>query len=108
MAWDDEIDDDVVSGEMASDDVIDDDVLPRFTIDSETDRRYDRFNAVGTELTVRLSLPAVGDDSDAITHFQTSVTNLFEYALRNCADSDTVGITIHNEFNLLDKAISFR
>ena len=36
---------------MASDD---DDVVPRFTIDSETDREYSRFNARGTELTVRL------------------------------------------------------
>jgi hypothetical protein len=29
-----------------------DDVVPRFTIDSETNRRYSRFNARGTELTV--------------------------------------------------------
>ena len=39
---------------MASDD---DDVVPRFTIDSETDRQYSRFNASGTELTVRFYLP---------------------------------------------------
>ena len=30
------------------------DILPRFTIDSETTRQYRRFNAVGTELTVRM------------------------------------------------------
>ena len=38
------------------------------------------------------------------------MTDLFEYALRNVADSDMVGITIHNEVNLLDKpiGISFR
>jgi hypothetical protein len=38
------------------------------------------------------------------------VNDLFEYALRNSEDSDMVGITIHNEVNLLDKAIgiSFR
>jgi len=41
---------------MASDD---DDVVPRYTIDSETDRQYSRFNARGTELTVRLLPPAV-------------------------------------------------
>ena len=43
-------------------------VAPRFTIDSETNRRYSRFNAVGTELTVRLLPPAEGDDSGPITH----------------------------------------
>ena len=88
---------------MASDD--DDDVVPRFTIDSETDRQYSRFNARGTELP-----PAIGDNQDAITHFQASVNDLFDYALRNVDDSDMVGVTIHNEVNLLDKAIgiSFR
>jgi hypothetical protein len=84
--------------------------VPKFTIDGEISRQYRRFNAVGTELTVRLLPPAVGDDSDAITHFQSSVTDLFEYALRYCEDSDMVGLTIPNEVNMLDKAIgiSFR
>ena len=43
-------------------------------------------------------------------HFQASVNDLFEYALGNSEDSDMVEVTIHNEFNLLDKAIgvSFR
>jgi hypothetical protein len=38
------------------------------------------------------------------------VTELFEYALRDCDDSDIVGITISNEVNVQDKAIgiSFR
>ena len=84
----------------------DDDVVPRFTIDSETNRQYSRFNACGTELTVRHLPPAVEDNQDAITHFQTSVNDQFEYALRNSEDSDMVGVTIHNEVNLLDKAIS--
>jgi len=83
----------------------DDDVVPRFTIDSETDRQYSRFNARRTELTVRLLPPAIGDNQDAITHFQTSVNDLFDYALRNVDDSDMVGVTIHNEVNLLDMAI---
>ena len=88
----------------------DGDVVPRFTIDSETDRQYSRFKARGTELTVRLLLPTIEDNQDAITHFQTSVFDLFDYALRNVDDSDMVGVTIHNEVNLLDKAIgiSFR
>jgi len=83
----------------------DDDVVPRFTIDSETKREYSRFNARGTEFTVRLLPPAVEDNQDAITHFQTSVNDQFEYALRNSEDSDMVGFTIHNKVNLLDKAI---
>jgi hypothetical protein len=41
--------------------------LPRFTIDGEITRQYRRFNAVGTELNVRLLPPAVGDDTDAMT-----------------------------------------
>ena len=92
---------------MASDD---DDVVHRFKIDSETDREYSRFNARSTELTVRLLPPAVEDNQDAITHFQASVNDLFDYAMRNSEDLDMVGVTIHNEFNLLDKAvgISFR
>ena len=38
------------------------------------------------------------------------MTDLFDYALRNCNDSDMVGLTIHNEVHKLDKAIgiSFR
>jgi hypothetical protein len=64
----------------------DDDWVPRFTIDSTIKRQYRRFNALGTELTVRLLPPVVGDDSDAVTHFQASVNDLFDFALRNVAD----------------------
>ena len=77
----------------------------RLTIDSEKHRQYRRFNAVCTELTVRLLPPAQGDASDALTHFQASVNDLFDYALRDVSDSDMVGITIQNEVNLLDKPI---
>jgi len=44
-----------------------------------------------------------------MSHFLASVSDLFEYALRNCDDSDTVGITISNE-NVADTGIciSFR
>ena len=75
----------------------DDDVVPRFMIDNETDRQYSRCNARGIELTVRLLPPAVGDNQDAIPHFQTSMNDLFDYALRNVVDSDMVGVTIHKE-----------
>jgi len=64
---------------MASED--ENDVVPRFTIDSETNRQYSRFNARGTELSVCLLPAAVGDNSDAVTHFQASVNDLFDYAL---------------------------
>jgi len=82
----------------------------RFTIDGEITRRYKRFNAMGTQLTVHLLPPSEGQDSNPISHFLTSVSDLFEYALQNCDDSDMVGITISNEINMSDKAIgiSFR
>ena len=40
-----------------------------------------------------------------MTHFQASVTDLIEYALGNCSDSDMVGLTIRNEVKVQDKAI---
>ena len=45
-----------------------------------------------------------------MSHFLASVSDLFEYALQICDDSDMVGITISNEVNVGDKAIglSFR
>jgi hypothetical protein len=46
-------------------------------------------------------------DSNPVSHFLASVSDLFEYALRNCDDSDMVGITISNEENVQDKAIRF-
>ena len=80
--------------------------LPRFKINGEITRQYRRFNALGTELTVRLSPPAAGDDSDVMTYFQAIVTDLFKHALRNCRDSDMVGLTIRNKVNMQYKAIS--
>jgi hypothetical protein len=85
----------------------DEEELPRFTIDGEISRQYRRFNAVGTQLTVCLMPPNEGEDLNPISHFLASVTDLFEYALRNCDDSDMVGITISNEENVSDKAIGF-
>jgi hypothetical protein len=70
---------------------------PNFTIDGEINRQYRRFNTVGTQLTIRLLPPA--NATDPVTHFLTSVNELFEYALRDCDDSDMVGITIRNEVN---------
>jgi len=49
-------------------------------------------------------------DSNPVTHFLDSMSDLFDYALRNCNESDMVGVTISNEVNVQDKpiGISFR
>ena len=105
MASSDSENEDLVPISSTGSDGANDNVVSRFTINNETNRQYRRFNAVGTELIVRLLPPAVGDDSDAITHFKASVNDLFEYALRDVDDSEMVGNTIRNEINLLDKPI---
>jgi hypothetical protein len=48
------------------------------------------------------------EDTDPVTHFPASVTKLFEYALRDCSDSDMVGITIRNKVNEQVKPVGFR
>jgi hypothetical protein len=57
-------------------------------------------------------LQPTADDtvSNHISYFQASVIDLFEYALRNCQDSEIVGLTIRNEVNVKDRpiGISFR
>jgi hypothetical protein len=83
---------------------------PRFLIEGEHNRRYRRFNAVGTQLTVKMLPPSAGTDTDPLSHFIASVTDLFEYALRDFRRSDMVGINICNQVNVQDKmiGISFR
>jgi len=61
MASSDSENDDLVSISSNATDGENYDVVPRFTIDSETNRPYSRFNAVGTELIVCLLPPAVGE-----------------------------------------------
>jgi hypothetical protein len=53
---------------------------PRFTIEKEINSQNRRFNAVGTQPTVRL-LP--GEDPNPMSHFLASVSDLFEHALQN-------------------------
>jgi hypothetical protein len=79
----------------------------RFTIEEEVKRQYRRFNAEGSELTVRLLPPTDGDYTNPVSHFQASVTEPIEYALRDCQDADMVGLTIRNEDNVEDKPIGF-
>ena len=71
-------------------------------------RQYRRYNAVGTQHTVRLLPPE--DNSDPVGHFIASLNALFEYLLQDVIDSDMVGITIKNQVNQSDKpiGISFR
>ena len=42
---------------------------PRFTVEEEQTRLYRRFNAQGTQLTVRLLPPPEGQDSNPMSHF---------------------------------------
>jgi len=92
---------------MAQDDI----ETQRFTIEEEQTRPYRRFNAQGTQLTMRLLPPSEREEnSDPMSHFLASVTELFEYVLRDLQDSDMIGVTISNEVNVKDRAIgiSFR
>ena len=88
----------------------DDNKPHRFTIEEEQTRQYRRFNAPGTQLTVRLLPPPEEEDPNPMSHFLDSVTELFEHALRDIEDSDMVEITISNEVEVKDRAIanSFR
>jgi len=49
--------------------------------------------------------PREDEDSNPMSYFLDSVTELFEYALRDLEDSDMVGITISNEVEVKDRAI---
>jgi len=62
---------------MAQDDI----QSQRFTIDQQLTGKYSRFSAEGTQLTARLLTPFEGEDSNPMSHFLASVTELFEYAL---------------------------
>ena len=77
----------------------------RFKIETKITTQYRRFNAVGTQLTVRLQ-PSP-DEENPVSHFLASVNDLFEHALQGVSDSDMVGITIQNEVSQNDKAIGF-
>jgi len=82
----------------------------KFTIIDKITRQYRRFNSMETHLTVRLLPQQRGNERDPISYFMASVTALCEHALRNCDDSDMVGISIRFEVNMRNKAIgiSFR
>jgi len=83
-------------------------LVPRFELDDTIRRQYSRYNAVGTQLTVRLLAPS--DNSDPVGHFLASVNDLFVYTLQDVSNSDMVGKIIYNHVNQNDKPveISFR
>ena len=60
----------------------------RFEIEGEITRQYRRFNAVGTQLTVRLQPPP--SEENPVSHFLVSVQDLFQHALQDVSDSDMV------------------
>jgi hypothetical protein len=82
----------------------------RFEIEDTITRRYSRFNAIGTQLIVRLLPPSNNYARDPVSLFLASVNDLFGHALQNLSNSDMVGITINNRVNQRDKpiGISFR
>jgi hypothetical protein len=83
-------------------------MVRRFEKVSKINRQYIRFNAVGTQLTLRLQPPE--EEDNPVNHFLASVNDLFQYASRDASDSDIVEITIRNDVNQNDKPIgvSFR
>ena len=66
-----------------------------FVIDSEIRKQYTRFNATGTQLTVRL-LPPRDPNVNIASHFQDSVMRVLDYALRDNEDGDMIGVVIRN------------
>ena len=60
----------------------------RFEIEGEITRQYRRFNAVGTQLTVRLQPPS--SEENPVSYFLASVQDLFQHALQDVSDSDMV------------------
>ena len=62
-----------------------------FEIVRDNRRQYRRFNAEGTQLTVRLQ-PPTATDTNPIENFIASVNDLFEHALQDVGDGDMVGL----------------
>jgi len=75
----------------------------RFEIGETIRRQYRQYNAVGTQLFVRLLTPT--DNIDPVGHFLASVKQPFKYALQDVSDIDMVGIIIQNEVNQNEKLI---
>jgi len=75
----------------------------RFEIMDANMRQYRRYNAVGRQPTAPFIPPS--DNTNPVAHFQASVNDFIEHALRDVGDRDVVGITIQNDKPI---GISFR
>jgi len=80
----------------------------RFEIVDAHTTQFRGYNAVGRQLTVRLTPPS--GNSNPVANFLASVNHLIEHALRDVDDSDMLGMTVQNQVNQNDKpiGISFR
>jgi hypothetical protein len=83
------------------------DKYQHFNILSDRTKEYRRFNAVATQLNVRLN-PHSDSDTNPVGHFLASVNELFEYALQNVSDCEMVGLTFRNEINQQCKPFGLR
>ena len=70
----------------------------------EIRKEYRRFNAVGTQQTVRLNPISVAD-TNPVRHFLAGVKDMFQHALQNVRDADMVGIAFHKDSNRNDRPI---
>jgi hypothetical protein len=78
----------------------------RFEVACEEYEEYRRFGAFTRSLTVRLLPPRIAGDS--LSHFMKSIRDVALYGMRDCADSDMVGVTLRNMNSTLVSGISFR
>jgi len=83
-----------------------------FTVLDDITRHCRRFNAMGRELTVRMTAPSQATAAARYSerNFANSVDDLFEYSLRDLDPSDMMGISIHNAGNQQERPVgmSFR
>jgi hypothetical protein len=76
----------------------------RFEKLNENRREYRRFNAIGTQLTVRLN-PQPEPGINPVYLFLSGMNELFEHPLPGARDSDMIAVAIRNDFNQNNVAI---
>jgi hypothetical protein len=77
----------------------------RFKVQCENYVEYRRFGAFARSLTVQLLPPPVAGDS--VSHFVKNVKDVW-YGMRDCADSDMVGVIFRNQDTLRVTGMSQR
>ncbi|XP_015595967.2 uncharacterized protein LOC107268092 [Cephus cinctus] len=86
--------------DTANDGVIDNDVLPpghRFTVQSETTRRRNRFRLDGREITMAIRRPLQDPDTNTVSWLQGAVRDLHAYLTSSCTARDYIGLTIKSD-----------